>query len=252
VFEGQVTFRANFADVEFESIEIASLHSSVSKAILKSSFVEGLLLEVEIAGAGSIDAALQEAREVAFYIAKVMTFEFGLFHQAFRLVRHSIVEDKLLPDENTKGIHYTLVGGCGTGGSLFIWKKLDTKHLNNLKNILERKAHPGFFHYEHFYFAISRTDPLSKFMTLYSLVLTLCNDKQEDVDKFVLSVQPTVATTPPYHSRKSGVPETVYTRLRNQVGHVRPGTTIEGTISEMEANMSDLVIITKELISRQH
>lgn len=90
MFKGQVTFRANFADVEFESIEITSLDPSVSKAIIKSSPAEGLLLEVEIAGAGSIDAALQEAREVAFYIAKVMTFEFGLFHQAFRLVRHSL------------------------------------------------------------------------------------------------------------------------------------------------------------------
>ncbi len=200
---------------------------------------------------GSIDAALEKAREVASYLAKVMTFEFGLFHQTFRLVRHSIVEEQLLPDESTKGIHHIIVGGMGDGGSVFIWQKLGSKHLTDLKNMLERKHHPGFLHYDLFYFAIGRTDPLSKFMTLYSIILTLCHDKQENVDKFVLSVQPSVATNLPYRPRRSGLPETVYTRLRNQVGHVRPGTTIEGTISEMEANMSNLVIITKELISRQ-
>ena len=50
--------------------------------------------------------------------------------------------------------------------------------------------------------------------------------------------------------RRSGVAETIYTRHRNQVGHARPGTTIENTRSEMEINLKGLIAIAKELIIR--
>lgn len=179
-----------------------------------------------------------------------MTFEFGLFHQSFRMVEDNLFEEKLLPDGSTKLIHH-LRGGDGTGGSISIWIKLGSKQMTDVKKLVEQKHHNRFFYYDLFYFALGLTDPLSKFMALYSILLTLCSDRQEKVDKFVISVEPSVATNPPYRKRKSGVLETIYTRLRNQVGHVRPGTTIEVTRNEMETNLSGLVAITQELIRLQ-
>lgn len=121
--------------------------------------------------------------------------------------------------------------------------------MSEIKSVLEEKPRPDCLYPDLFYFALGLTDPLSKFMALYSIVLTLCNDRQEDVDRFVLATQPNVSINSPYKPRKLGTQETLYTRLRNQVGHVRPETTIESTRSEMQENLNGRVEITKKSIT---
>ena len=95
------------------------------------------------------------------------------------------------------------------------------------------------------------TDPLSQFMGLYSLLLALCSDSQEQVDQFVLTVQPGIPTNTPFKSRKSGVQETVYTKLRNEIGHVRAGTTLDGTRNEMKTQIPGLIDVVRQLVSKQ-
>ena len=179
------------------------------------------------------------------HVAKLLTFEFGVFHQRFRHVGDILVEEQSQPDGSIKTIHH-LSDSISTGCTAYFRAK---PSIEKVKSILQEKPRFNCLYYDQFYFALELTDPLSKFMALYNTVLTLCNDRQEDVDRFVLATQPNVVTNSPYKSRKSGTQETLYTRLRNQVGHVRPQTTIEATRIEMSENLNGLVEITKKLIT---
>lgn len=82
------------------------------------------------------------------------------------------------------------------------------------------------------------TNELGKFMGLYNILLSIFGDKQQKVDRFILTRDPNtpVSQSPHYPCDK----ETVFTRLRNQVGHFRPGTSLLKTRQEMAQNLSAL------------
>ena len=189
------------------------------------------------------------------HVAKLLTFEFGVFHQRFRHVGDILVEEQSQPDGSTKTIHH-LSDGISTGCIAYSWTKLSIERTSEIKSVLEEKPRSDCLYSDLFYFALGLTDPLSKFMVLYLIVLTLCEDNQKKVDQCVLKIQPTVSTNPRHKplgkSKKEfgETPETLYTRLRNQVSHVRPETTIETTKSEMEQSLSDFIKVTKEVINQ--
>ncbi|MBW4577537.1 MAG: hypothetical protein KME08_20070 [Aphanothece sp. CMT-3BRIN-NPC111] len=251
IIKGQIIFKTAFFGIAFETIEVVAPCTQVSKASIELSPTEGTLLEIEIAGTDTFNEAINKAREVASYFAKVLTFDLGIFHDNFHLVEDRLFGEGLLPDGNTQRV-ISLRGSGGAGGSITVEQKLGDKQLIELKKLLHNKHLPCFYLYEQFHSALQLTDPMSKFMALYNTILSLCNDNQKDVDKNIMLIQPSVSVNAPYRPRKSGIKKTVYTRLRNQVGHVRPGTTIEATSKEMEANLSSFVRITKELISKKY
>lgn len=246
MFKGTITFRAAFPGIEFDTFEITPQQPDVLKASIKSSPSEGMNLKVDVAAADSIDSAIGAAREVAAFIAKVLTYKFGTYYREFGSPEHALVEEVARPDGSTQPVHR-----LGTGFLLDCkadaWVAPGPQQMNEAKYLLEQLHHPGFSYYELFRSALGLNDPLSKFMAFYNIVLSICNDSQEDVDAFVLSVQPGVDRNPPFRPRKSGTQETVYTRLRNQVGHRRPGTTIEETRGEMEVNLRGLVDVAKRI-----
>src|SRR5206468_3507544 len=82
------------------------------------------------------------------------------------------------------------------------------------KSQLEQAAPPGEHNYALFRSAMQATSPVEEFMLLYNLLLMLHNDKQGDVDAFILNEDPGVPTTPNPNPRSPGFMETVYTRLR--------------------------------------
>jgi len=260
VFKGLVKFQAAFSGIEFEAIEISPSYPDIVKATLASAPIpsspeEGtILLTVDVTGADTFHDAIRKAEEFALHVAKLLTFEFGVFHQRFRHVGESLVEEQSQPDGSTKTIHH-LSDGISIGCIAYSWSKLSIERTSEIKSILEEKPRSDCLYSDLFYFALGLTDPLSKFMVLYLIVLTLCEDNQKKVDQCVLKIQPTVSINPRHKplgkSKKElgETPETLYTRLRNQVSHVRPETTIETTKSEMQENLNGLVEITKKLIT---
>ncbi|HEY9909422.1 MAG TPA: hypothetical protein V6D18_17665, partial [Thermosynechococcaceae cyanobacterium] len=184
---------------------------------------------------------------------------FGVFQKEFRYVSSSLSEEETLPDGNTRSIAWC-VSRDSSYASLESWKILGEEQIKDLKGFLEKNNHNSFPYYDLFYSALGLTDPIAKFMVLYLVVLNLCKtgnrERQEDVDKFVLSIEPQVLTFNPFCPRKSCIPETIYTNLRNQVGHAPPNTMIQSTRiqstrEEMEKNLGGLIKITREIISRQ-
>lgn len=247
MFKGTVNFRGPFQGIAFESIEITPPIADAGVAILQSTQADGMTLRVTINKADTEEAALQTARTVASYVAKVISYHFDQHIKTFGQDDHALVEEK----DAGLPVHHV-------GQSIGFFMKVEDECHNigeqktaDLKKTLEQAAHRGFLFYDQFRAALSLGDPLARFMSLYNIVLSLCNDSQEDVDAFVLSVDPATPTNAPFRPRRSGTPETVYTRLRNQVGHVRTGTTIDGTRAEMQANLSGLVKMAKTLIDRQ-
>jgi hypothetical protein len=246
-FKGKVFFQANFSDREFESIEIFPPFSGVVKAVIESSPSKGVLLEVEIYSAGTLDSAIAKAKEVAAYIPKIVTLEWGVFHQEFRLVGRSLVEERQLQDGSTQDV-ICAAGGTVSIGSAKIWQKLSRVETEEFKELLER-GYPHSYNYDFFYFAVGLEEPISKFMCLYNIMLSLCNDDQKQVDKFIRDIQPGVELSPsPKSSKKK---ETVYTRLRNEVAHSRPSTTIQATREEIKKNLDGFIGLIREIIFRR-
>jgi len=249
IFKGKVFFQANFSNVAFESIEISPPFPGVAKAVIEASS-EGVSLEVEISSADTPDSAIAKAKEVATYIAKLLTFEFCEFHQEFRVINKFLEVEIRLPDGSAQTAIYDAVGMMQMV-SAEAPKKLNETQVEQLKELLER-SYPHSYNYDFFYFAVGLEEPISKFMCLYNIMLSLCNDDQEEVDDFICKMQPGVATSiSPIKSKKKEKKETVYTRLRNEVAHSRPGTTIQATRKEIEKNLDGFIRLTREIIVRR-
>lgn len=245
VFKGGVTFQSPFAGFVFETVEISSSDPQIIRASISASERDGILLTMELDSLATLEDATRKAKEFALYIAKMLSFEFNVFHHNFKWVNDTLIEER--PDGSSEII---AIGGMGFGGETDIVTKLGEKSLSALKNSLQKKP-SNSFPYDQFYYALGLTDAISKFMALYNIVLTLCDDRQENVDRFVLKIQPDIPVNPPYSQRKSGIPETLYTRLRNQIAHVRHGSTIESTGKEMEQILSGLIEVTKKRINEK-
>ena len=84
-------------------------------------------------------------------------------------------------------------------------------------------------------------------MHLYNLFLMLYNDSQADVDAFIVGQDPSVPQTQ-HPKKKAGVMETVYTRLRNEFAHIRPGVNIATTKADMANRLGGLRDLTKKAI----
>ncbi|MDB9488679.1 hypothetical protein PN492_19355 [Dolichospermum circinale CS-537/01] len=251
MFRGKITFQAEFNFFLFESIEFAYPDSKVLLATVKSSQFEGVILTVEIINASSKNEIFIKAREVADYTTKVLTWKFEWVFKKFRQVDEKIVEEQLQPDGSIREIFHNPEPVLKIGGGASKqWLDFGSSQESEIKSLLEQDNLNRFIYCDLFCFAIELTDPISKFMILYYIILDLCNDNQDDVDQFIISFEPNVPTNPPYRTRRSGVSETIYTRLRNQIGHARRGTTMEHTRSEMATNLKGLIAIAKELIIR--
>ena len=83
-------------------------------------------------------------------------------------------------------------------------------------------------------------------MLLYTVLLMLYDDRQGDVDAFILGEDPNVPRTPsPYIP---GVMETVYPRPRNELGHHRPAVNLDNTRVEMAGRLEGVKALIKRAI----
>ena len=87
-------------------------------------------------------------------------------------------------------------------------------------------------------------------MHLYNILLMFFDDDQKGaqgrLDNFVRTENPGVPQTA--HPKFPGVYETVYTRLRNELGHPRPRVNLDVTKAEMKTRLGELVALTKRAI----
>lgn len=102
-------------------------------------------------------------------------------------------------------------------------------------------------------FSIRQEDTVAKFMFLYNLLLSINGDKQKKVDEFIRVCNPEVPQTKsPLRKGDKVIMETVYTRLRNEVAHIRADVVPELTAKEIEANVGEFQrIVNKAVLEQQ-
>jgi hypothetical protein len=117
-----------------------------------------------------------------------------------------------------------------------------------IKGQLEQVTPPGERNYALFRSAMLATSPVEEFISLYNVLLQILGDDQAAVDGFIRKEDPGVPNTPSGDPRKRGVMETVYSRLRNEIGHPRPGVKLEDTRAEMAGRLAGLRALTRRAI----
>lgn len=89
-------------------------------------------------------------------------------------------------------------------------------------------------------------DNISKFVSLYSLLLSLFEDKQAKVDLEIQKIDNNISKTP--SPIKSNTYETIYTRLRNELAHHRNNTSILKTYEEIEIHIDRFIWVCDEIL----
>jgi hypothetical protein len=124
-----------------------------------------------------------------------------------------------------------------------------------LKAELEIASLPGEAYYRLFRMALQTQDPVDRFLALYRILAQLYphpttrKEDQKYVDDFLEHQcgKPRNCTRPD----KPGVKETDYSRLRNEIAHVRPNADLMQTRQEMEQAFKELAEIVRKAIAAQ-
>jgi hypothetical protein len=125
---------------------------------------------------------------------------------------------------------------------------LGDERRQELARLLEQPiARPDL--YSAYRFVVNQGDDVARFMFLYSILLQLQpDDNQKYVDKVIRREMPNVPQS--QRPDKPNVNETIFTRLRNELAHRRPGTTLEGTRREIQEHVAALQELVRTAISR--
>lgn len=131
-----------------------------------------------------------------------------------------------------------------------------TKPPESVKAMLEQAPISGEQHFSLFRLARQSRSRVEEFMTHYNLLLMLHNDEQVRVDDFIRGEDASVVETPKptkksskRRTAKQSPNETIYTRLRNEMAHIRDGVDLRETKVEIENCLGDLIKLTKRAIN---
>lgn len=84
-------------------------------------------------------------------------------------------------------------------------------------------------------FARGLDDPISRFLSLYAMLASITSDRQAEIDALVEREEPTVSKS---YSPKTGQPESLFTRLRNELAHHREGVSVFDTHDEIRLHVA--------------
>jgi hypothetical protein len=94
-------------------------------------------------------------------------------------------------------------------------------------------------------FACGIAEPIGRFVALYALLLSEGGDRQSEVDRLILEFDPNTQQIP---SPKNGKLETLYTRLRNELAHVRATSNVFSTHDEIELHLTRFQWLVKSIL----
>lgn len=124
---------------------------------------------------------------------------------------------------------------------------------NKLKECLKDKVEYSSRYYDMFRLAMQSTDVVNRYMFLYLILLDMRGPYQNKVDEYIIKCSEELGIDPQNkvwqlkRKDKSGnnIKETIFTYLRNQVGHTIKGHTPDTTTRDMQIYIKDLIKIVK-------
>jgi len=245
------TCTSRLEDLRFEPVEITRPPWALG--------VERLRLEVDDAGKltihcealdpqGRDEAEAQSlARETVEQVLDRLALNFGSAVAESRLVSCQVYSS------TGDDIHDQLDVRDSVTETVRLQPERVTKALSNSASLTPR--------HRLYRLACVQTDPTTRFLLLYQLLLLIHRDSQKQVDEFILARIPGTPHSPGPILRPGASPrsETVYTRLRNELAHVRKGSdgktpvSTAATIREVEqwvGQLQDLVRAALEIESQ--
>jgi hypothetical protein len=237
---GTYEFIVPVARLRLEQTEVANPHPSVEKILIETRDDERMTVVFHLTDVFTETEADAVTTDILASIINRLAFELDLSIGEPHFRRFSLPKD-------ASGSSYTV-----SSGLLVMWDVAapvivpgDTRR-QELARLLEQPSpHPDL--YSAYRFAGNQSDAVARFMFFYNILLQLHNDSQRQVDDFIRKETPTVSQS--LSPRNPPVMETVYTRLRNEVGHIRLGVTPEQTRTEIEDNVAALRALVKVAIS---
>ena len=116
----------------------------------------------------------------------------------------------------------------------------------DLETHLRRLDGPAESYYSMFRVAM-QTYGIGRYLLLYLILLTHFGDSQSRLDAFIRQEEPGVPETP--NPIRAGAKETIYTRLRNEISHLRLGTSQIATRNEIEQLTPSLILLVKKMMT---
>lgn len=116
-----------------------------------------------------------------------------------------------------------------------------------MKQNLKDYSHSSDAKFELLRDATRCSDTTEQFMCLYALLYDWQGNSQQNVDIFIIANDPDPQPQPSA-IRSSGSREprdTIYTRLRNVIGHYRSGQSLEGTRQAMQQRLHGLILLAR-------
>ncbi len=241
MFKGTVRFRARIRGhgVTFPLFDFNPYKSGVDRIEMKSPSGG------EIAGAVHLTSVASQADGLAIATSAVETaLDRICFSYGVTIENSQVVESAFSPMHPQPGVfpveagHYAIMG-AELGMVVGVPPE-------RMRALLEQAAPPGERNFALFRLARQSMSPVEEFTILYGTLLMLLGDKQANVDAFIRREEPAVPQTP--DPRDPTNMETVYTRLRNELAHRRPGVDLHNTLAEMMAHVGGLRTLTKRAI----
>jgi len=240
MFKGAVNFRARIKGngLKFPLVEFNPNETGVEKVEIEGPKGDEIQMTVYLASAASPEEGKALAAKVNTAVLNRICFRHGIAIENARSTG-----DRFSPLDPQPGeLEIAPGNNLSTGGTPDAVVSIQA---SRLKDELELPTSIRETYFGLFRSALQSLSPVEEFMHLYHILLMIYSDKQEDVDWFIYSEDPSVPQT---QSPGKGIMETVYTRLRNEFGHRRVGVNRDDTKSEMAARLGGLIGLTQRAI----
>lgn len=244
MLRGIVKFRSRVLDVDrevtFSAMEFNPNEPGVGKVEMEGPNGNEILTAVHLTGVDSSTEGMAIATKVHMAALDRISFRYDI-----GLENGRVIESGFSPVDSTPHGEHRITPGTGyffmDGQDVKFKRGLSSEHL---KTELEQPAPPGERNFRLFRSALQSTSPVEEFLHLYNILMMLFNDDQRRVDNFICSKNPGVPLTPDPRKNKNRL-ETVFTRLRNELGHNRQDGKLDDTKAEMKKRLGELTALTK-------
>jgi uncharacterized protein with HEPN domain len=231
MFNGRVGFRAplNGRRIEFESTRVSPPLPSIAGVDLASDG-DAIALAVDVAAVADTAIGVQVAQDAANFVLNRLALDHCSAIGTPRITSSEFQPTDPQPNTLCAGTGYYHL--CVHAPTVKRGVSQDALRATLERAVDSLDGFGGMFRS-----ALSSAGPVEEFMHLYNLLLMRHGEKQKAVDDFVRAQNPGVASS---QSPQGNYLETIYTRLRNEVAHSRPGVNLDVTKAEMTSELPSL------------
>ena len=245
---GNIRYSAGIEGILFQKEEISINKPNIEKTtieILDSEDGKRVFLDFQITGVDSLEEIKPTTNDLTENIFNKLAIKENIKIGPTRMDSANLFEEVVIPEESqiigVPGIESKFVGRKPTVEQTLLGKNLDLL----IQNLGKENSPDQNQDYPTFRLALQSPDPLSVFMKLYNLLLKKKGPSQKEVDAFIKKIEPEV---PESDSPRENRRETIYTRLRNEIGHHRENATLPNTEREIKQRLGHFQTLVRKAI----